>query len=148
MSHLTDHKIQRVLTRFPWRRRRPRGSRSGPPPIAMTTREGQHLWADAGDLVAFEDPGPALVCVAMYSDDVGHALVRNLVRHHARTRGIQLPSAVPEVTTTGLRILGELIEDAGLDPQESVGPHPLGELLTATWAIAAATDERGESSAT
>lgn len=99
------------------------------------------MWADPKDLATFEDPGPALVCVAMHADPVGHALVRTLVEHHARERGIELPPAVPDVTTKGLEILGSLIEDAGLDPEEPLGPHPIGELLEATWAIAAATPE-------
>jgi len=143
MAHLTDYKIQRVLTKFPWRRRKPRGGRGVGAPIAMTTREGERLWADALDLVQFADPGPALLCVAMHSDDVGHALVRNLVQHHAMARGIRLPVSVPDVTTTGLKILGALIQDAGLDPDEPVGAHPLGDLVNATWAIAAATETPG-----
>jgi hypothetical protein len=142
MAHLTDYKLQKILTRFPWRRRKPRGSKRGVAPIAMTTKEGQRLWADPGDLVAFEDPGPALVCVAMHGDPVGHTLIRMLVLHHAEQRGIVLPDDVPEVTTVGLEILGELIEASGLDPDEPLGPHPIGELLTATWAIAAATEAR------
>jgi len=140
MAHLTDYKIQRVLTRFPWRRRKPRSGKGGAVPIGMTTRDGQRLWADPGELVRFDDPGPALVCVAMHSDSIGHTLVRSLVEHHAEARGISLPRRVPDVTTAGLQILGALIEDAGLDPDEPLGPHPLGELLTATWAVAAATD--------
>lgn len=35
-------------------------------------------------------------------------------------------------------MLENLIEDAGLDPEHTVGAHPLGDLLLATWAIAAA----------
>jgi hypothetical protein len=143
MAHLTDYKLQRILTRFPWRRRKPRRSDHGEAPIGMKTREGQQLWADPGDLAKFDDPGPALVCVAMHGDQTGHVLVRNLVRHHAETRGIPLPLGVPEVTTAGLEILDALFEDAGLDPDEPLGPHAIGELLTATWAIAAATDATG-----
>lgn len=93
------------------------------------------------DLVQFADPGPALVCVAMHGDGVGNALLRGLLVHHARERGIRLPPSVPEATTAGLGLLAQLMEDAGLDPEEPLGPHSLGELLTATWAIAAATDE-------
>jgi len=139
MAHLTDYKIQRVLTRFPWRRRKPRAGKGGVPPIELTTREGQRLWADALDLVQFSDPGPALVCVAMHGDGVGHALLRELLAHHAEQRGVRLPPDVPAVTKAGLQLLDRLMEDAGLDPQEPLGPHPLGELLAATWAIAAAT---------
>jgi hypothetical protein len=141
MAHLTDHKLQRILTRFPWRRRKPRGSRRGKRPIGLTTREGQQLWADAHDLAAFEDPGPALVCAAMHGDHTGHELLRSLVRHHAQARGIVLSVLIPAATTQGLEILGDLIETAGLDPDEPIGPHPIGDLLTATWAIAAATAE-------
>lgn len=138
MTHLTDHKMQRVLTRFPWRRRKPRGKSGGP--IAVTMRDGQRLWADAGELAKFDDPGPALVCVAMRSDPIGHTLVRDLVFHHAQAQGIELPPGVPAVTTSGLEVLDKLIASAGLDPDEEVGSHRLGELLTATWAIAAATE--------
>lgn len=146
MAHLTDHKIHRVLSRFPWRRRKPRGAKDGMAPIAMTTPEGERFWADPWELARFDDPGPALVWVALHSSDPsGRALVRNLVLHHAQARGIDLPVAVPGVTKAGLGILGKLIEDAGLDPDESLdthplGTHPLGEILTATWAIAAATE--------
>jgi hypothetical protein len=139
MPHLTDHKLQRILTRFPWRRRKPRGGRRGQRPIGLTTREGQQLWASTRDLAAFEDPGPALVCAAMHGDQTGHELLRSLVVHHAQAKGIVLPADIPDVTTRGLEILGELIESAGLDPAEPIGPHPLGDLLTATWAIAVAT---------
>lgn len=141
MAHLTDYKIQRVLTRFPWRRRKPRGGKGGSPPIELTTREGQRLWADALDLVQFSDPGPALVCVAMHGDGIGHALLRALLVHHASERGLRLPTEVPEATKVGLQLLSQLMEDAGLDPEEPLGPHPLGDLLTATWAIAAATSD-------
>lgn len=141
VAHLTDYKMQRILTRFPWRRRKPRGARRGGTAIGMTMRDGQQVWADPKELAKFEDPGPALVCVAMHSDRTGHVLVRSLVAHHAAERGIELPDRVPDVTTTGLEILGDLIEDAGLDPAEPLGAHPIGDLLTATWAIAAATDE-------
>lgn len=141
MPHLTDHKLQRILTRFPWRRRKPRGARRGKRPVGLTTQEGQQLWADAHDLAAFEDPGPALVCAAMHGDQTGHELLRFLVRHHARAKGIALPADIPGATTRGLEILGDLIATAGLDPAEPIGPHPLGDLLTATWAIAAATGD-------
>lgn len=107
----------------------------------MTTREGQRLWADAKELVAFDDPGPALVCVAIHNEPLSRTLVRGLVEHYAEVRGIALPDDVPGVTTTGLEILGGLIEDAGLDPDEPLGSHPIGDLLTATWAIAAASDD-------
>ncbi len=137
MAHLTEHKLQRILTRFPWRRRRPRTARGSAPAIGLTTREGQRLWADPSELAQFEDPGPALVCVAMHADEQGHDLVRRLVEHHARARGIALPSNGPKMTRAGVELLELLMRDAGLDPQEAVGPHPLGELLTATWAIAA-----------
>jgi hypothetical protein len=140
MAHLTDHKLQRILTRFPWRRRKPRGAARGKRPIGLTTREGQQLWADSQDLAAFEDPGPALVCAAMHGDQTGHDLLRSLVQHHAQAMGIILPVNIPAVTTRGLEILGDLIESAGLDPAEPIGPHPIGDLLIATWAIAAATE--------
>lgn len=142
MAHLTDHRLQRILTRFPWRRRKPRASRAGTAPISMTNAQGQKLWADPGDLATFEDPGPALVCVAMQSDAIGQALVRTLVRHHAKSQGIELPTAMPEATTKGLEVLGTLIDTAGLDPEEQVGSHPIGELLEVTWAIAAATERQ------
>lgn len=137
MAHLTDHKLQRILTRFPWRRRKPRTARRGAPAIGLTTREGQRLWADPSELAQFEDPGPALVCVAMHADEQGHALVRQLIEHHAQVRGIALPSDGPEMTRAGVELLESLFRDAGLDPDEPLGPHPIGELLTATWAIAA-----------
>jgi hypothetical protein len=141
MASLTDHKLQRILTRFPWRRRKPRSSSAGAP-ISMTTREGQKLWADPMDLATFEDPGPALVCVALHSDRIGRTLVRSLVLHHAQSQGIDLPAGVPDVTTKGLEVLGGLIVDAGLDPEVPLGAHPIGELLRATWAIAAATERK------
>jgi hypothetical protein len=108
----------------------------------MTNERGQRLWADPTDLATFEDPGPALVCVAMQSDTIGQALVRNLVHHHAKSKGVELPSKVPEATTKGLEVLGTLITDAGLDPEEPIGAHPIGELLEVTWAIAAATERQ------
>ncbi|MEM6289959.1 MAG: hypothetical protein AAGA54_01800 [Myxococcota bacterium] len=133
-----DHKLHKVLARFPWRRRKPRGS-GGVAPIAMVTKEGRRLWANAEELAAFDDPGPALVCVAIREDTVAHALVRGLVRHHAEARGVQLPPPGPDLTVEGVALLGGLLEDAGLDPEEPLGAHPLGDLVQATWAIAAAT---------
>lgn len=138
MAQVTDYKLHRVLARFPWRRRKPRSAQKGRPPIGLTFREGQKLWADPRDLAEFEDPGPALVCVAMHADATAHELLRALVEHHAVQRGIDLPSEVPDITTAGLAVLASLIEAAGLDPEHNLGPHALGDLLTATWAIAAA----------
>lgn len=138
MAQVTDYKLHRVLARFPWRRRKPRSAQKGRPPIGLTFREGQKLWADPRDLAEFEDPGPALVCVAMHADATAHELLRALVEHHAVQRGIDLPSEVPDITTAGLVVLASLIEAAGLDPEHNLGPHALGDLLTATWAIAAA----------
>ena len=138
MAQVTDYKLHRVLARFPWRRRKPRSAQKGRPPIGLMFREGQKLWADPRDLAQFEDPGPALVCVAMHADSTAHELLRALVEHHAEQRGIDLPREVPGITTAGLVVLASLIEDAGLDPDHTLGQHALGDLLTATWAIAAA----------
>lgn len=138
MAQVTDYKLHRVLARFPWRRRKPRSAQKGRPPIGLMFREGQKLWADPRDLAEFEDPGPALVCVAMHADATAHELLRALVEHHAGQRGIDLPAEVPGITTAGLAVLASLIEAAGLDPEHALGPHALGDLLTATWAIAAA----------
>jgi hypothetical protein len=147
MAQVTDYKLHRVLARFPWRRRRPRSGRKGAPPIGVVFREGQQLWADPHALASFEDPGPALVCVAMHADSTGQTLVRALIEHHAKLRGVELPEKVPEITTAGLGVLDSLIKDSGLDPEHAVGPHPLGELLLATWAIAAAANAVGGSAA-
>ena len=141
MPHVNDYQLQRVLTRFPWRRRKPRSGARGRPPIGFRTREGQQLWADPADLAKFDDPGPALVCVAMHGDSTGHALVRSLVRHHATDIGVELPPAIPDVTKKGLEVIDRLIDRAGLDPDAPVGPHPIRDVLAATWAIAAATDD-------
>ncbi len=138
MAQVTDYKLHRVLARFPWRRRKPRSAQKGQPPIGLMFREGQKLWADPRDLAEFEDPGPALVCVAMHADASAHVLLRALVEHHAERRGIDLPAEVPGITTAGLGVLASLIADAGLDPDYALGQHALGDLLTATWAIAAA----------
>ncbi|MCA9653501.1 MAG: hypothetical protein H6712_29040 [Myxococcales bacterium] len=138
MAQVTDYKLHRVLARFPWRRRKPRSSK-GHAPIGVMFREGQKLWADPADLAAFEDPGPALVCVAMHSDATGLSLLRSLVEHHAEESGQDLPGQVPEITRAGLTIIEGLLADAGLDPEHTVGPHPIGELLAASWAIAAAS---------
>ena len=108
----------------------------------MTNARGQKLWADPTDLATFEDPGPALVCIAMQSDRVGQSLVHSLVQHHAKSQGIDLPRRIPEATTKGLEVLGALISSSGLDPEEPVGSHPIGELLEVTWAIAAATERQ------
>ncbi len=137
MAQVSDHKLHRVLARFPWRRRKPRSRQKGRPPVGVISREGQQLWADPRDLARFDDPGPALVCVAMHADHTGHNLLRSLVHHHAEAQGIDLPGAVPEITTAGLQILEGLIEASGLDPEQAVGAHALGELIRATWAIAA-----------
>lgn len=137
MTQVTDYKLHRVLARFPWRRRKPRGNK-GHAPIGVMFREGQKLWADPADLASFEDPGPALVCVAMHSDSTGLTLLRSLVEHHAEESGHDLPPEVPAITRAGLEIIEGLLADAGLDPEHTVGPHPIGELLAATWAIAAA----------
>jgi hypothetical protein len=141
MAQIDDYRLHRVLTRFPWRRRKPRTGKRGRPAIGYKTREGQQLWADPADLASFEDPGPALVCVAIHGDPSGHALVRSLVRHHASDIGVVLPPTVPDVTRKGLEVLDQLIDRAGLDPTAPVGAHPIREVLAATWAIAAATDE-------
>jgi len=138
MAQVTDYKLHRVLARFPWRRRKPRSSNKSRPAIGLTFREGQKLWADPRDLARFEDPGPALVCVAMHADTTGQTLLLSLVEHHAEQQGTELPEEVPEITRAGLTLLEGLIEDAGLDPEHTVGTHAIGELLTATWAIAAA----------
>jgi len=138
MAQPSDHKLQKVLARFPWRRRKPRGS-GGLAPIAMMGKDGRRMWANTQDLAAFDDPGPALVCVAIREDTVAHALVRGLVEHHARQKGLELPASGPRLTEQGVELLGGLLEDAGLDPAEPLGPHPLGDLVQATWAIAAAT---------
>jgi hypothetical protein len=138
MAQPSDHKLQKVLARFPWRRRKPRAG-SGLAPIAMVGKDGQRLWAKPEDLAAFDDPGPALVCVAIREDTVAHALVRGLVQHHAQQKGLDLPESGPKLTEEGVVLLGGLLEDAGLDPAEPLGPHPLGDLVQATWAIAAAT---------
>jgi len=138
MTQVTDHKLRRVLARFPWRRRKPRSGPSGHAPIGVVLREGQKVWAEPKALAQFEDPGPALVLTAMRADATGHTLLRSLIEHHAERKGIELPTEVPEITTAGLELLESLIEEAGLDPEHSVGAHPLGELLLATWAIAAA----------
>lgn len=145
MAQVTDYKLHRVLARFPWRRRKPRSGQKGRPPISLVFREGQTLWADPRALAHFDDPGPALVCVAMHADSTGHSLLRALIEHHAEQKGVELPSDVPAITTAGLGVLESLIEDAGLDPEHTVGAHPLGDLLLATWAIAAA--DRGEAAA-
>lgn len=137
MAPITDYKLHRVLARFPWRRRKPRAGKNQSP-IGVTFREGQRLWANPSDLAAFEDPGPALVCVAMHSDTTGHGLLRSLVAHHAMERGLDLPPEVPGITQVGLSVLEDLIEEAGLDPEHTVGAHALGELIIATWALAAA----------
>ena len=105
----------------------------------MVGKNGQRLWAKPEELASFDDPGPALVCVAIREDTVAHALVRGVVQHHARQKGLQLPESGPKLTVEGVALLGGLLEDAGLDPAEPLGPHPLGELVQATWAIAAAT---------
>ncbi len=138
MAQPSDHKLQKVLARFPWRRRKPRAG-GGLAPIAMVGKDGQRLWAKPEDLAAFDDPGPALVCVAIREDTVAHALVRGLVQHHAQQKGLDLPESGPKLTEEGVVLLGGLLEDAGLDPAEPLGPHPLGDLVQATWAIAAAT---------
>lgn len=140
MAQLTDYKLHRVLARFPWRRRRPRSGK-GAAPIGVVFREGQRLWADPQALASYEDPGPALVCAAMHADATGQSLLRAVIEHHAEQRGIELPSEVPEITTAGLGVLESLIEEAGLDPEHAMGPHALGDLLLATWAIAAAAGE-------
>lgn len=136
---LTDHKLQRVLTRFPWLRNKPRDS-DGRLPIGYRDRDGQQLWADSQTLAEFADPGPALVCVALHSDVLGRRLVCSLVEHHAATRGVAMPAGGVDVTRTGLDLLDDLIEAAGLDPAASVGAHPIREVLAATWAVAAAVD--------
>ncbi len=97
------------------------------------------MWANPDELAAFEDPGPALVCVAIREDTIAHAIVRGLVLHHAREQGLELPESGPKLTEKGVTLLGGLLQDAGLDPAEPLGPHPLGDLVQATWAIAAAT---------
>lgn len=138
MAQPSDLKLQKVLARFPWRRRKPRGS-GGLAPIDMVGKDGRRLWANPAELAAFEDPGPALVCIAIREDTIAHAIVRGLVMHHARERGVELPESGPKLTEKGVTLLGGLLEDAGLDPAEPLGPHPLGDLVQATWAIAAAT---------
>ena len=138
MAKVTDYKLHRVLARFPWRRRKPRASNKSHPPIGLTFREGQKLWADPTDLASFEDPGPALVCVAMHSDTTGQSLLRSLVEHHAELAGTDLPGEVPGITKAGLSLIEGLIQDAGLDPEHAVGAHSISDLLIATWAIAAA----------
>ncbi|MCA9704390.1 MAG: hypothetical protein KDK70_00915 [Myxococcales bacterium] len=145
MAQVTDYKLHRVLARFPWRRRKPRSSAKGRPPIGVVFREGQTLWADPRALAQFEDPGPALVCAAMHADATGHSLLRALIEHHAEQKGVDLPPHVPAITTAGVGVLESLIEDAGLDPEHTVGPHALRDLLLATWAIAAAA--HGETAA-
>jgi hypothetical protein len=141
MATLDEHKLQRILSRFPWRRRKPRVGPMGIPPIGMRTRDGEQLWADPGELAAFEDPGPALLCIALNGDRTGRALARSLVEHHARARGLDLPLRLPDVTTAGIRLLDELLGECGLSTNAAIGQHEIRELVTATWAIAAAGPE-------
>lgn len=138
MAQIDENKLQRVLARFPWRRRKPRVGALGVPPIALRTREGDQLWADPLELAEFADPGPALLCVALNGDPTGRALVRSLLEHHARLRGVEMPVEVPDSTRTGVGLIDDLIGQTGLDPTVEVGAHGLRELVTATWAIAAA----------
>ena len=138
MTQLDETKLQRVLARFPWRRRKPRNGTLGVPPVALRTREGDQLWADPVELAAFADPGPALLCIALNGDATSRALVRSLVEHHARARGVDLPALVPASTRAGVTVIDALISESGLDPAAEIGPHPLRELVTATWALAAA----------
>ncbi len=138
MAQPSDLKLQKVLARFPWRRRKPRGS-GGLAPIDMVGKDGRRMWANPAELAEFDDPGPALVYVAIREDTVAHAIVRNLVQHHARARGLELHASGPRLTEQGVGLLAGLLVDAGLDPAEPLGPHPLGDLVRATWAIAAAT---------
>lgn len=138
MAQIDETKLQRILARFPWRRRKPRVGVLGVPPIALRTREGDQLWADPSELAEFSDPGPALLCVALHGDATSRALVRSLVEHHARAKGVDLPGAIPDATKAGVGVIDSLIAQAGLDPSSEVGAHALVELVTATWAIAAA----------
>lgn len=139
---MDEHKLQRVLERFPWRRRKPRVGALGIPPIALRTRDGEQVWADPQELATFADPGPALLCVALHGDSTGRALVWSLVEHHARTRGIELPRKVSDATKAGVVLLDQLIDQSGLDRAAAVGPHAIGELVTATWALAAGEHEQ------
>jgi len=138
MPQLDETKLQRMLARFPWRRRKPRTGVLGVPPVALRTREGDQLWADPVELAEFSAPGPALLCVALSGDTTSRALVRILVEHHARLRGVDLPVVIPARTRAGVEVIDALISEAGLDPMAEIGAHPLRELVTATWAIAAA----------
>ncbi len=140
MPPLDETRLQRVLGRFPWKRRKPRGGALGVPPVSLRTRDGEQLWADPLELAEFSDPGPALLCVALSGDQTSRALVRSLVEHHARSRGVDLPEFVPEITRAGVIVLDELFGQSGLDPAAEIGSHGLRELVTATWAIAAAED--------
>jgi hypothetical protein len=141
MATLDEHKLQRILSRFPWRRRKPRVGPMGVPPIGMRTRDGEQLWADPGELAAFEDPGPALLCIALNGDRTGRALARSLVEHQARARGMDMPVRVPDVTTAGIRLLDEQLGECGLQTNAAIGAHEIRELVAATWAIAAAGPE-------
>ena len=52
-----------------------------------------------------------------------------------------MPVRVPDVTTAGIRLLDELLGECGLQSNAAIGPHEIRELVTATWAIAAAGPE-------
>ncbi|MBX7082722.1 MAG: hypothetical protein K1X88_26185 [Nannocystaceae bacterium] len=138
MPPIDETRLQRVLGRFPWKRRKPRPGVLGVPPVSLRTRDGEQLWADPLELAEFSDPGPALLCIALSGDPTSRALVRSLVQHHARSRGVELPEAVPEITRAGVVVLDALFGQSGLDPAAEVGSHGIRELVTATWAIAAA----------
>src|SRR5688572_5391555 len=118
MKPMGEQKVHRILSRFPWRRRKPRALDKDSPPIALQTREGEQVWADPTDLARFEDPGPALLCIAMRGDPSGRAIVRALVEHHARARGIDLPTEIRAATEVGLGLIDTLVAEAGLDPAE------------------------------
>jgi hypothetical protein len=139
MAELTPPLLHRVLSRFPWRRRKPRCAEQGRPPIGVRDHEGQTLWADPRDLATFEDPAPALLCAAVQGDGVARLLLRTLVHHHATAQGVPLVDGGPAHTRAGLRVLDDLLNASGLDPELRVGTHSLRDMLVVTWALAAAT---------
>lgn len=133
---MTDHRLERTLSRFPWRRRKPRTTQTGLSPVPLTTKDGQQMWADPYLLATFEDPAPALLYVAVSKNQAAHRVVRVLVRHHAARGDRELPEGSAEETRAGLDVLAELFETAGLDPEDQIGSHTLSDLIGATWAVA------------
>lgn len=138
MGQLTPHKVQRLMAKFPWKRRKPRIPGNKGSAIKYRNSEGQLLWADPYEFAQFTDPTPALLHVAFSNEDSGRMVMYTLVTHAIAQEGRPLPSDLAKATRAGVEMIEKLLDQSELEPDDTIENQRLMDLFVATWAIACA----------